>query len=144
MQKQLPAPNDPTGGFYIFQPVTLIDQNQVVSHTDYTLGSRDRISFLYFMDNIPQTVGRTTATLASQASIFPTRHQNFTLRYTHIFSSNLLNEFHATYNRDAFGVSDPASSGFPYFDQLGLNINLGDAVPSLVTTIAHERLRFLE
>ena len=107
MQKTTACPDHPTGGFYIFQPVTLIDQNQVVSHTDYTLGSRDRISFLYFMDNIPQTVGRTTATLASQASIFPTRHQNFTLRYTHIFSSNLLNEFHATYNRDAFGVSDP-------------------------------------
>ncbi len=131
IQKQLPAANDPTGSFFIFSPAATLDQNQLVSHTDYEVGSHDRISFLYFLDNIPQIAGRTTATSPAQASILPTRHQNWTLRYTHIFTPNLLNEFHVTYNRDAFGVSDPVSNDFPYFDQLGLGIDTGDAIPGL-------------
>ncbi len=124
IQKLLPPPNDPTGNYYIFSPVNNLDQNQLVGHVDYNRGTRDRISFLYFLDNIPAVQTRTTAVSNGEASILPTRHQNWTLRYTHTFSPTLLNEFHVTYNRDAFGVADIGN--FPFFDQLGLNINTGD------------------
>jgi hypothetical protein len=125
MQQFLPAANDPTGNFYIFTPVSDTKQNQVIGHVDYAPEAHDRISFRYFLDRDPALLGRTTAPSALEASTEPTLHQNWTLSYTHVFSSTLLNEFHATYNRDAFGNCN-YGNGFPQFNLLGLNINTSD------------------
>ncbi len=129
MNKFLPSPNTPAGDFYLFQPVHTVTENQVVGHIDYALGSHDRIAFLYFIDNIPQVVGSSNALSAAQVSKFPTRTQDWTLSYTHIFSPNLLNEFHATYSRAAYGViNDP--NLFANFTELGLDVNGGNSLSS--------------
>jgi hypothetical protein len=125
--KFLPPGNVSSGNFYSFQPVTTLDQNQLDTRVDYSPGAANRISFRYLFDNMPQVQARTTAVSNVEASALPTWHQNWTLAYTRIFSPALLNEFHATYNRDAFGVRN--SNAFPLFDQLGLNsINPGDTI----------------
>jgi hypothetical protein len=131
MTQYVPPPNDSTGGYYIFQQVATEDQNQLLGHVDYSLRANDRISFLYLFDNYPQVgerpgtaLGQTEALSAAEASNEPTRHQLWILGYTHIFTPTILNTFHAAYNRDAFGIVNPAT--FPNFQALGLPVNYGD------------------
>jgi hypothetical protein len=103
VQKELPLPNSGPN-FYDFTPVgSQLDQNQVIVKMDYSLSDKDKISFRYFYNDVPQ-VGQASNVGPDWLDSYPTRFQNWTLGEDHLFSANLINTFRATYVRSAFGV----------------------------------------
>ncbi len=94
---------------------------------DYQATGKDLLFVRYFVDDVPQIAfasGSGAALAPNWISSLPTRFQNTTIGYVHTFSPNLLNDFHFTYDRSAFGV-------FPLINfslaGLGYGINTGNA-----------------
>lgn len=124
----MPAGNQEAGTFYAFQPVSSQNANQFIWNFNYVPSVHDQVSFRYLLDNFPQKLGLASSLSAAQFSNLPARHQNWALGYTHIFTPNVINQLHLLYNRDAFGVTDPATN--PQLDKLGLDVNTQAAISS--------------
>jgi len=100
----LPRANDGPN-FYSFAPIgNRLDQNQWISRVDYNIGGRDKINFRAFYNNVPQ-VQPCSSVSADWLCDLPTRFQNYTLGEDHIFSASLINSFHLSYVRSAFGLT---------------------------------------
>ncbi len=108
LNQYLPTPNL-GADIYSFTPITILDQNQVITRVDYSLSDKDRVMVRYFFNNVPQTGTATNSgspIAANMVADLPTRYQNAEIGYTHIFSPALLNEFRISYNRSTFGLQD--------------------------------------
>jgi hypothetical protein len=99
----------------------------VIARVDYSLTEKDRISARYFLNNVPQIAmpnGSGSSIDSDWISTLPARFQNTTLMFTHIFSPTLVNDFRASYVRNAFGLiplKDFSLTG------LGLPVSLGNS-----------------
>jgi hypothetical protein len=103
LQTELPLPNSGPN-FYDFTPVgTMLDQNQFIVKIDYSVSEKDKLTFRYFYNDVPQ-VGQASNVGTDWLDSYPTRFQNSTLGEDHLFSPSLINTFRLTYVRSAFGV----------------------------------------
>jgi hypothetical protein len=102
--------------------------NQGVVKLDYTLTSKDKLSGSWILDNRPRTLldsggiwasGTSDGGPLANARIQIVKGDQFRVSESHTLSSNLLNEFHETFNWYWNG-SEPASSGTNWNQQLGL------------------------
>ena len=101
----LPRAND-GNNFYTFAPIgNRLDQNQWIGRFDYHIGDKDKINFRAFYNDVPQ-VQPCSSVAADWLCDLPTRFQNYTLGEDHIFSASLINSFHMSYVRSAFGLTD--------------------------------------
>jgi hypothetical protein len=121
LNQYLPLPN--SGDFYQFAPVgQSLDQNQVIAKIDYSLRDKDKITFRYFYNDVPQ-VGQASNVGQDWLTDLPTRFQNWTAGEDHLFSPTLINTFRFTYVRSTFGMlarKDFSLTG------LGLPVNLAN------------------
>jgi hypothetical protein len=102
VKNYLPTPN--AGDFFQFAPVgQKLDQNQLIGKIDYLLRDKDKLTVRYFYNDVPQ-VGQASNVGPDWLVDFPTRFQSWTLGEDHLFSPTLINAFHFTYVRSAFGV----------------------------------------
>ena len=125
-QKYLPAPNQGTDT-YSFPNVGSLREHQAVTKVDYQASQRDLIFVRYFLDDLPQVAyasGSGSALDTTWVSDLPTRFQSTTFGYVHTFSPNLLNNLHASYIRNFFGVKPQIN--FSLAD-LGYDINTSNA-----------------
>ncbi len=112
--------------FFSFAPTNKLDQKQVVAKVDYSLTEKDRVSFRYFFNDVPQRGNGVSAFLdSSWLADLPTRNQSWTLGYTRVFSPRLLNDFRLTYLRNAYGVR--TTKDFSLRD-LGLDVSVANAI----------------
>ncbi|MGH9342995.1 MAG: carboxypeptidase regulatory-like domain-containing protein [Terriglobia bacterium] len=106
MQNFLPSPNYGANQ-YIFIPENKESQHQVITRVDYSLTANDHIAARYFLNDVPQITqanGSGSAIDSDWVSNLPTRFQNTTLIYTHVFSPVMVNDARATYDRSSFGL----------------------------------------
>jgi len=99
----LPAPNQGANTF-AYPNVATLAEHQGVAKVDYQLSKKDFVFARYFMDDVPQVNYAGTALDPTWIADEPTRYQNTTIGEVHTFSSHLLNNFHFSYVRSAFGV----------------------------------------
>ena len=105
LNSYLPLPNSGVN-FYDFTPQgQKLDQNQLIGKADYSLSDKDKLSFRYLYDDVPQVSTASNVSAAWIANL-PTRFQNWTLGEDHLFSPSLINSFHLTYVRSVFGQID--------------------------------------
>jgi len=103
VQTELPLPNSGPN-FYDFTPVgTMLDQNQFIVKMDYSVTEKDKLTFRYFYNDVPQ-VGQASNVGPDWLDSYPTRFQNWTLGEDHLFSPSLINTLRITYVRSAFGL----------------------------------------
>lgn len=101
----LPPPNQ-GDNTYNYPSIATSQEHQAVVKVDYQATGKDLVSVRYFLDDFPQTgygAGTGSALGTSWLSSFPYRYQDTTIGEVHTFSSNLLNDFHVTYQRSVFG-----------------------------------------
>ena len=67
------------------------------------MGEKDKLSFRVFYNDVPQEQ-HCSSIAADWLCDLPTRFQNYTLGEDHIFSPSLINSFHMSYVRNAFGL----------------------------------------
>lgn len=101
--KYLPAPNQGPNT-YQYQNIGTLTEHQGVAKVDYQLGQQDLAFVRYFMDDVPQVNYAGNAIDPEWLADEPTRFQNTTIGEVHTFSPHLLNDFHLSYVRSAFGV----------------------------------------
>lgn len=99
----LPAPNQGPNT-YAYPNVSTLAEHQGIVKVDYQITKRDFGFARYFVDDVPQVNYAGTALDPSWIADEPTRYQNTTIGEVHTFSSHLLNDFHFSYVRSAFGV----------------------------------------
>jgi len=104
LNNYLPPANDSSGTFYSFAPIgSRLDQNQVIAKVDYNLREKDKITFRYFYNDVPQQ--QNCASVGPDwLCDLPTRFTNYTLGEDHIFSPSLINSFRISYVRSSFGM----------------------------------------
>ncbi|MBS1850556.1 MAG: TonB-dependent receptor [Acidobacteria bacterium] len=105
-EQWLPAPNVGSDT-YSFQDKGRMHQHQGIMKVDYQVTPKDMFTARYFIDDVPQfgfASGSGAAISSDNVSELPTRYQSTTLGYVRTFSPNLLNDFHISYVRSAFGV----------------------------------------
>jgi hypothetical protein len=112
--------------FFSFVPGNKLDQKQIVAKVDYAVTEKDRISFRYFFNDVPQRGNGVSAFLdSSWLADLPTRNQSWTLGYTRTFSPRLLNDFRLTYLRNAYGVQTTKDFSLR---GLGLDVSVANAI----------------
>lgn len=122
VQTDLPLPNSGPN-FYDFTPVgSKLDQNQFIVKMDYSLSFKDKVTFRYFYNDVPQ-IGQASNVGVSWLDSYPTRFQNWTLGEDHLFSPTLINTLRVSYVRSAFGVISLNNFSLT---GLGLPINLAN------------------
>lgn len=121
----LPSPNQP-GGFYSFAVGQKLDQDQLVGKVDHNFTDKDRVSFRYLMNNIPQVDASPGPVGEDWLVDHPTRTQSWNLNYTRVISPTIVNSFTVSHIRNAFGVQVTSNDWSP--KGLGLNINEGNAI----------------
>lgn len=98
----LPAANS-GADFFQFAPIgQKLDQNQFIVKVDYSLRENDKVTFRYFLNDVPQVINASSVGPDWLAD-FPTRFQNWTLGEDHLFSPTMINSLRVTYVRSAFG-----------------------------------------
>jgi hypothetical protein len=122
LSQYLPPANYGTD-FYQFTPVgQRLDQNQWIAKVDYSLSGKDKLSFRYMYNNVPQ-VGQASNIGPAWLNYMPARFQNWTLGEDHLFSPTLINALRLTYVRSTFGETfGPLIKDFS-LAALGLPIN---------------------
>src|SRR5262249_15978736 len=106
----LPPPN--SGDFFSFANRARLDQNQVIGKIDYSITDKDRLSFRYLFNNVPQRGVSNGPLDATWVQDLPTRTQSWNLGFTHVFSSSWLIDARVTHIRNAFGVRTTNSPKF--------------------------------
>lgn len=99
----LPPPNQGDNNFS-YQSIATLKEHQGIAKIDYQLSHKDLMFVRYFVDDLPQVNYAGTAIDTKWLSDEPTRFQNTTIGEVHTFSPHLLNDFHFSYVRSAFGV----------------------------------------
>lgn len=130
LQNYLPRANSGTN-IYRFTSISKLDQNQGIARVDYSISDKDRLSFRYFINDVPQTSGSSID--QDWISELPTRFQNSTLTYTRIFTPNIINDFRFSYIRNAFGVipqKDFSLTGLGYPVSVGSSFSDFGLMPS--------------
>ena len=116
----IPLPNQPGATVQNYQFVTNVPTNmqQVSARLQYTVSPKDRLSFTVQTQYRDQQNAQAFGFIDHNHSL----GQNESVQYTHNFTSRLFNTFQAGLNRNR-------STGTPYFETLGQNIegNLGIA-----------------
>ncbi len=103
LSKYLPPANSGTD-FYQFAPIgQKLDQNQLIAKVDYSFSDKDKVSFRYFYNDVPQ-VSNASNVGPDWLTDLPTRFQNSTLGEDHLFSPSLINSVRVTYVRSVFGM----------------------------------------
>ena len=128
----LPAPNSGTD-FYAFGTAQKLDQDQVVTKVDYSVNSKDRLSFRYLYNNLPQRGVSNNPLDSSWVQDLPTRAQSWNLGYVHIFSPSLITDTHFTHIRNVFGVRTTNSPDFS-LRKIGLDVRDGSAISNFGLT----------
>jgi Carboxypeptidase regulatory-like domain/TonB dependent receptor-like, beta-barrel len=129
--KLYPQPNA-GGENFTSSPSAKNDSKQFILRIDHLLRKTDQIFGRYIYDNNNQVNpfqpgGTAPAQFPGFSETLINRNQNFAFGYTHTFSTNLLNDFHAgfsrTYNPTAYpNTPKPKDVGinFPVPDNVGL------------------------
>ena len=122
----LPAPNSGPD-FFTFGTAQKLDQDQVVTKVDYSVNTKDRVSFRYMYNNFPQRGVSNNPLDSSWVQDLPTRMQSWNLGYTHIFAPSLITDTHFTHIRNVFGVRTTNSPDFS-LRKIGLDVRDGSAI----------------
>lgn len=122
----LPPPNDGVD-FFNFTTAQKLDQNQIISRLDYSHSDKDKFSFRYVFNNIPQKGVSNGPLDVTWVQDLPTRSQSWNLGYTRIFSPSLITDTRLTHIRNAFGVRTTNSPNFS-LKNLGLGVNDQSAI----------------
>src|SRR5260370_3605536 len=129
--KLYPEPNA-SGENFTSSPSSKNDSKQFIVRIDHMLRKTDQIFGRYIFDNNDQEDpfqpgGTAPAQFPGFSQTFINRNQNFAFGYTHTFSANLLNDFHAgfspTFNPATYpNTPKPKDVGinFPVPDNVGL------------------------
>lgn len=122
----LPAPNQGSST-YTFPNVGTEAEHQAVGKVDYQITPKDIVFVRYFLDDLPQVgygSGSGSALDTTWLSSLPYRYQSTTIGSVHTFSSNLLNDFHLSYERSSFGEF----TNLPFsLSAIGYNVSTGNA-----------------
>jgi hypothetical protein len=103
------APGVIGGVVSYFQP-TVQFFNEYVARVDHSFGDKDHFFGRYYQNYFNQDAVYNPAMLASYRSYFNTRYQNALISETHTFTSNLLNSFIASYQREVSLRGGPPGS----------------------------------
>jgi hypothetical protein len=109
-----------------FSPSITGTTDQYVGRIDHTFSSKDSLWGTFFLQKFPSVTPLpfTGATLPGFSETDMRHYKEVTVSWTHVFSSNILNEMRAGYNRFNFNAVnpttpvDPASFGFNIKPQL--------------------------
>lgn len=112
---------------YEFTPTITGVTDQYTGRIDHTFNTKDSIWGTFFLQKFPssETLPFTGATLPGFGDSSQRHYKEFSVSWTHVFNSNILNEIRAGYNRFNFvavtptNPADPASFGFNIKPQLG-------------------------
>jgi hypothetical protein len=139
----LPTFTDRLAGNYLANPVKTLDDYQADIRIDHNISNDDRFFGRFSLENAKQYLptglpdfGATGAFASNQT--FKTRARNLALSQTHIFKSNVINQFTAGYNRtfnfiNSFGYLSNKSS------ELGIpGANLGTDETSSLTRMTFQ------
>ena len=120
--KFVPLPNLGTNQF-TFSPVTTNSANQYIFRVDHTFGSKDTLTgYGYFQTNPTlDTLPFTGATVPGFGDESKRHYKQFTVGWTHTFSSNVLNEARLGYTRFNFDAVEPQTPTLP--SSVGFAIN---------------------
>ncbi|HTM47332.1 MAG TPA: carboxypeptidase regulatory-like domain-containing protein [Bryobacteraceae bacterium] len=121
----LPLPNQ-AAGFYSFGVKQKLDQNQLIGKVDHNFTDKDKVSFRYMFNNVPQVDASPGPVSEDWLVDLPTRTQSWNLSYTRIISPSIVNNVVLTHIRNAFGVKITSNDWSP--KGLGLNINQDNAI----------------
>ncbi len=131
----VPLPNSGTNGFN-FSPIIAGKTDQYLWQVDHTFSSSDSIRAYGFLQSSPDTevLPFTGATLPGFAQIDERHYKQFTASWTHVFNSNLLNEFRVGYTRFNYVAVEPQTPILP--SSLGFDINPQNAAAAQVPFIS--------
>jgi len=138
----LPLPTVPNSisNNYLSNPVKTLDDAQWDARLDHNFSNSDHVFARFSWDNANQTLPDGLPGFGSPGSFnsnqfFTTHARNVAISETHLFSSNLVNQFTVGYNRDfnyitsfGYGSNESAKLGIP-------GANLGNIETSELTTI---------
>jgi len=129
--KFVPKPNGTNGAgalrLFNFTPTVTGKTDQYVGRVDHTFSSKDSLWGVFFIQTNPsnETLPFTGATLPGFGDSSLRHYKEFTVSWSHVFNSSIVNEMRGGYNRFNFVAVtptvpvDPASFGFNIKPQLG-------------------------
>jgi hypothetical protein len=123
--KFVPLPNLGTNQF-TFSPVTTNSADQYIFRVDHTFGSKDTLTGYGYIQTNPtaDTLPFTGATVPGFGDESKRHYKQFTLGWTHTFSSSVLNEARLGYTRFNFDAVEPQTPTLP--SSAGFAINPQD------------------
>ncbi len=138
----LPTFTDRLGGNYLSNPVKTLDDYMWNARIDHNLGKSDRLFVRFSWDNAKQYLpsglpdfGAGTSAFSSNQN-FTTHARNVALSETHVFPSQIINQFTAGYNR-VFNYIRSFGYGSNKSQELGIpGANLGSLETSELTQIS--------
>jgi hypothetical protein len=122
VSKYVPLPNGPNNQF-LFNPSTNSVQDQGIARLDGNVTSKDQLWGVLVFQHAPSgdTLPFTGSTLPGFGDVASRETHQFTASWTHLFSSNSLNEFRLGYTRFNFDAVEPATPTLP--SSAGFQIN---------------------
>lgn len=119
----VPLPNAAANGFN-FTAVSPGKTDQYLWQVDHTFNSKDSLRAYGFLQSSPSsaTLPFTGATLPGFPEIDQRHFKQFTASWTHVFSSNVLNELRFGYTRFNFAAVEPQTPTLP--SSFGFAINV--------------------
>ena len=137
----VPLPNGANNAynFSAVQPGTV---DQYVWQIDQTFNSKDSLRSYGFLQSSPSssTLPFTGATLPGFPEVDQRHYKQFTASWTHVFSSNVLNEFRVGYTRFNFAAVEPQNPILPSsYGFTGINVQsaAGAGLPVIGVTGDH-------
>ncbi|MGH9466304.1 MAG: carboxypeptidase regulatory-like domain-containing protein, partial [Terriglobales bacterium] len=129
------AGNPDTGGFSSFSVPSTYSENQEMFNLDWTPTPKQHLAEKYFFARTPEDLAFSSYTGGSQLPGSPVNglfeNDNFSLKYSYIFSPNLINEVTAGQHR----IFGQISSGFPVlYSQIGMTPGCNNPVSPTVST----------
>lgn len=120
----VPLPNGANNAFN-FSAVSPGSVDQYVWQIDQTFNSKDSLRSYGFLQSSPSsaTLPFTGATLPGFPEVDQRHYKQFTASWTHVFSSNVLNEFRVGYTRFNFAAVEPQTPILPSsYGFTGINV----------------------
>jgi len=114
LSKFIPLPNSANNQF-TFNPIQTVKTDQEILRVDHNLTASDQIWGVMFLQKTPTTADLpfTGSTLPGFASVNTANTKQFTVSYSHTFSSSMLNEFRLGYARLNFDAVEPVNPALP-------------------------------
>jgi hypothetical protein len=127
LAKHLPVPSDVCGTIR-FGTVSNSDEHLGLGRVDYQISQKHTLFGRYYIANLEQSSSyNNNNPMTVTAPFVSDRMQFFTLGDTYLFSSTIVNSFHATLNRAAITKGSPA-----FFSAADLGVNMTPMVPGFV------------